>query len=248
MKYMGSKAKIAKEILPIILSGRKENRYYVEPFVGGANIIDKVSGLRIGSDINKYLIGLLIALQNGWTPPLEITKEFYNKVRDNKDFYNDRLVGWVGFNCSYSGKFFAGYAGKTETKNGSVRDYQAEAIKNITNQLAGIKDVVFKNCEYHKLEIPNNSVIYCDPPYQGTTKYKDNFDHKLFWEWCNKMVDKGHRVYVSEYNAPPNWNCVWQKEVSSSLSANGKIGGNKISIEKLFTKIKLVSSFEANQD
>ena len=28
--------------------------------------------------------------------------------------------------------------------------------------------------------------------------------------------------------------CIWEKEVKSSLSANGKSGGNKNSIEKLF--------------
>ena len=58
MKYMGSKARHAKEILPIILSTRKEDQWYVEPFVGGANVIDKVDGKRIGADINEPLIGM----------------------------------------------------------------------------------------------------------------------------------------------------------------------------------------------
>lgn len=44
MKYMGSKNRYAKEILPLILKDRKENQWYVEPFVGGANVIDKVGG------------------------------------------------------------------------------------------------------------------------------------------------------------------------------------------------------------
>ena len=56
MKYMGSKARFAKDLLPIILKDRKEQQYYVEPFVGGCNIIDKVNGKRIASDSNKYLI------------------------------------------------------------------------------------------------------------------------------------------------------------------------------------------------
>ena len=50
MKYMGSKARFAKEILPITLQGRKPNQYYVEPFVGGCNIMDKVKGNRIGAE------------------------------------------------------------------------------------------------------------------------------------------------------------------------------------------------------
>lgn len=62
MKYMGSKARIAKHILPIILKDRKEDQWYVEPFVGGANMIDKVDGNRIGSDLNKPLVACLDAL------------------------------------------------------------------------------------------------------------------------------------------------------------------------------------------
>ena len=43
MKYMGSKNRVAKEILPIMLKERGQ-RTWVEPFVGGANMIDKVDG------------------------------------------------------------------------------------------------------------------------------------------------------------------------------------------------------------
>ena len=60
---MGSKNRIAKHILPIMLEHRKEGQYWVEPFVGGANMIDKVEGLRIGNDSHVYLIALLKALQ-----------------------------------------------------------------------------------------------------------------------------------------------------------------------------------------
>lgn len=35
MVYMGSKRRIAKYILPIMLSYRKEGQTWVEPFVGG---------------------------------------------------------------------------------------------------------------------------------------------------------------------------------------------------------------------
>jgi len=63
MKYMGSKNRIAKEILLIMLKERGQ-RTWVEPFVGGANMIDKVEGKRIGADINPYLIDALIAIRD----------------------------------------------------------------------------------------------------------------------------------------------------------------------------------------
>ena len=64
MKYMGSKRRIWKHIAPIILNGRKENQYYVEPFCGGCNSIANVNGNRIASDINPYLMEMWIAC---WT-------------------------------------------------------------------------------------------------------------------------------------------------------------------------------------
>ena len=44
MKYMGSKNRIAKHILPIMLAEAEKNGItkWVEPFVCGVNMIDKV--------------------------------------------------------------------------------------------------------------------------------------------------------------------------------------------------------------
>lgn len=183
------------------------------------------------------------ALQNGWQPPTWVSKEEHKGIRLNKEKYPPELVGWVGFNCSYSGIWFGGFAGYRPAKpqytnkiTGEVNSYQAEAIRNVMKQIPLIREVVFHNKPFWELEIPNESIIFCDPPYEGTSKYKnvENFDHKDFWEWCRIMVEMNHKVFVSEYNAPEDFVSVWEKELSSQLSANGKSGGNKISIEKLF--------------
>lgn len=52
---MGSKSRIAKYIIPIMQAHRKEDMTWVEPFVGGANVIDKVGGKRIGIDRTEKL-------------------------------------------------------------------------------------------------------------------------------------------------------------------------------------------------
>mgnify|MGYP003632381942 CR=1 FL=1 len=233
MKYMGSKNRFAKELLPIILKDRTDGQYYVEPMVGGANIIDKVDGNRLGADFNEYLSEMWVALTNGWMPKQHYTKDEYTDIKNYKNNYPKYLVGYVGINCSYSGKWFGGYAGITETKGG-VRDYQKEAYNNVNKQLKDLKNVTFMHSDYKNLEIPNNSIIYCDPPYEGTTKYKDDFNHNEFWDWCRAKTIQGHKVFISEYNAPKDFECVWEKETKSSLSANGKSGGNKVSTEKLF--------------
>lgn len=228
MKYMGSKNRYAKYILPIILKDRKPNQYYVEPFCGGCNLIDKVENPRIANDIHYYLIEMWRALLNGWKPPKLISREKYKHIQQNCDDYPPYLVGYTGFN-SYGAKFFGGYRADKEGK----RDYWDEHYRNIMKQLPKLKGIKLFNLDYKCLSIPPNSIIYCDIPYANTTKYKYDFDHSSFWNWANNMTRQDHKVFVSEYNAPIGWECVWSKKVNNTLVQNT---GSKKGTEKLFTK------------
>jgi len=66
MKYMGSKSRITKEKWPIKLKNRTPAQWYVEPFAGGMNLIDKVEGNRLANDSHYYLIEMWQALVSGW--------------------------------------------------------------------------------------------------------------------------------------------------------------------------------------
>jgi len=242
MKYMGSKARFSKEILPIILKDRKPEQCYVEPFAGGMNMICDVDGSRIANDKNKHLIAMWNGLLENRERPYEIPKDLYDKARTEYNNgtnieFDDFMIGWIGWMGSANGRFFdGGYSGKSNTKIGTVRDYIAEAIRNIEKQLPRIKGCQFKSVDYTELELPPNSIVYCDIPYQGTKQYSTSkdFNHIYFWDWVRGISKQGHTIYVSEYNAPNDFKCVWEKQTKSSLSANGKIGGSKESVEKLF--------------
>ena len=227
---MGSKNRLAKELIPIITKDLKPNQWYVEPFVGGANLIDKVQHpYKIGADCNRYLIALLKYVQAGGQLPEQITKEEHQKVKEQMDSYPDWYVGFVGFICSYSGRFMAGYVrNNVLKKSGKVEHYQKEHINNLLKQ--NLSDTTFIYSDYRSLDIPDNSVIYCDPPYSGTTGYKDAFDSEAFWDWCRQMKAKGHQIYISEYNAPSDFACIWQKDQNKNLG-----GTVQATVEKLFT-------------
>lgn len=232
MKYMGSKRLLAKHILPIILNGRKSDQWYVEPFVGGGNMIDKVDGLRLGADYNKYLIAMFQALQLGWLPPEHITKEQYYYIKGNKD-ENLALTGYCGFCASFCGKWFGGWANdykKIKRKDGTYRNYQIESRNNILKQLSKIEDLELVYSSYDELEIPPNSIIYCDPPYKGKTKYKDAFNSDKFYQWFRDKADEGHTVYLSEYSAPDDFILLWEKEHQTQLSNQ-----NQKKVERLYT-------------
>ena len=232
---MGSKNRIAKHILPIILKDRKEGQWYVEPFVGGANLIDKVDGNRLGADTNMYLIeALLLIRDNVLSIPEIITEDYYKELQNKKSI--DGITGFVSFAMSFGGKFFGGYRRDVAGTKGCIENMKTQTRRsrdNAIKQSEKIQGVKLITSDYQSLDIPDNSIIYCDPPYANTTKYKDvDFNHELFFEWCREKTKQGHTVFVSEYNAPDDFTCVWEKEVNSSLTKNT---GAKKATEKLFT-------------
>lgn len=233
MKYMGSKARHAKEILPIILSGRTEGQWYVEPFVGGANVIDKVEGNRIGADFNPWVAQLWGCVSEGWSPPDLVTEETYESLRQNRSVAP--LTAYAGFALSFGGKFFGGYRRDVAGTKGCIENMHTQsrrAKQSLMKQAVSLRGVEFFHASYDGLEIPPNSIIYCDPPYAGTTGYATGaFDHEKFWQWCRDKVREGHKVYVSEYTAPDDWVAVWEKKVNNTLT---KDTGSKQGVEKLF--------------
>lgn len=146
MKYVGSKNRISKYLLPILQGYIDENdiKTYYEPCVGGANMIDKIKcENRIGNDIHPQLIAMFNELQKGWRPPSHISEEEYNKVRENKEIYPDYYVGFVGFNSTFGAKYFGGYARGFKADKVTPRDISNEAYRNLMRQLPDIMNVKF---------------------------------------------------------------------------------------------------------
>ena len=226
MQYFGGKQRISKQIVEVLNEYRKGNQPLVEPFVGGCNIISKMSGERYCYDINEYLIEMYKAVQNGWTPPAIITEEEYNYIRNNKD-EDKPLTGFVGIGCSYSGKWFGGYA-----RNKTGRNYCLNAHNSILKQLNEIRDINFSCKDYKELEF-EGCLIYCDPPYKDTTKYPiiGEFNTEEFWnimrEWSKKNT-----VIISEYKAPDDFECI--KEINTKTDIRNRSGKRENRVERLF--------------
>ncbi len=236
MKYMGSKSRIAKHIAPFILEHLTTDTVYVEPFAGGMNMASyintKHAGPVIAADKHEYLMAMWGALLSGWQPPEQVSREQYYAIKDNKTDI-PHLTGWVGFNCSYSGKWFDGFAGVTQIKSGGIRDYQAEAINNIQRQISDLDGVQLLCSDYKALNIPDGAVVYCDPPYANTRQYRDAFNTAEFWNWVRELSNRC-TVFVSEYTAPDDFDCLWSTGLTSSLSANHQSGTTTKSVESLF--------------
>jgi DNA adenine methylase len=230
---MGSKSKIANQILPIILKDRKEGQFVCDLFCGGMNFIDKVEGNRIANDSHPYLMSMWIALSNDWQMPEIVTENMYNDIKNNKDNYFNGLVGFAGF-MSFGGKWFAGYRRNVAGTKGNVDNMikQTQQAKNVIGkQMTKLKDVQMFNMDYRDVPLPPNSILYLDPPYEGTTKYSSKFNHSDFWEWCRHKKAEGHTIFISEYNAPEDFICV--KTIVHKTVLNKNQSSERI--EKLFT-------------
>ena len=138
------------------------------------------------------------------------------------------MIGFVGFLCSFGGKWWGGYAANKKGDN-----YAERGSRVITKQASSLKEVEFICGNYLDLQIPDNSLIYCDPPYEGTTAYKNKFNHVVFWQWCRERVKEGHTVFISEYNAPDDFKCVKTVEHKPILDKNSQYKR----VEKLFRYI-----------
>lgn len=252
ISYVGSKKKIIKEIAPIIqkeLVGESDQIWYIEPFVGGCNSMAHIKApIRVGCDINDWLIAFWQEI-TFYTPsflPSVVTKEEYDDYRQQ---YNDYLegkiqltrrekaiIGFVSFASSYGAKQWGGYA-RGKAANGSPRNYTNEVRNAVVKNFPLIKDVIFNRAKsYDELSYDKFNcekvVIYCDPPYAETTKYRTgDFDHDKFWNWCREVSKIDYvTLLVSEYKAPEDFECLWQKEITSTLTKHNDM----TKIEKLF--------------
>ena len=129
MRYQGGKSRIATSIaLAIERESKGDYGNLVSLFCGSCAVESKLAPhfkSVICNDNHKYLIALWRALQSGCDLPEVISEDTYKSIRENKDV-NPALTGFVGFGCSFGGKFFGGYA-----RNKTGTNYAAQSKRSI---------------------------------------------------------------------------------------------------------------------
>lgn len=230
--YQGGKAKIGKEIANQIEMFEDKVNYkgqYFEPFCGllGVGIhFSKQKRSVLANDLNKDLILMLESVKEGLNIPKDpCPKEIYEQYKKSNIHSAER--GFYGFSCAYSGIFFAGYRVSSGKRNffNTFRD-------GLLNMRPALQNVNFTNKSYLDF-VPNGMTIYCDPPYLDNsfgTKHFDNFDFEKFWKTMREW-SKNNLVFISEYHAPDDFICIWEKSVKSGFNGDKK---RKKRVEKLF--------------
>ena len=210
MTYIGSKRLIAQFILSYIQKALEifPNGKYIEPFAGGANIIDKIKHhTRIGFDSNKYLIALYNQAKINPQSIKEAvikSRDDYNYVRANKDEFQDWYVGLVGLLTTFSSNWMGGY----------MLDKDPNRLLKGINSLfkQDLSDIQFYHRDYRDIYVGKGNVFYLDPPYRIRDHYKAKFNHEEFYDWA-KYVSKDNYLLISEYYMPPEFTCIFQQPV-----------------------------------
>lgn len=84
--------------------------------------------------------------------------------------------------------------------------------------------------DYEEVAIPEDSVIYCDIPYEGTEVYNKagDFDYERFYQWCERQTQP---VFISSYQMPEDrFDCIEEFTHRSTLSASA----NNLVTERIY--------------
>jgi len=231
MRYFGGKQRISKPLAAFLNSQLKPGQAFYDMFCGSCNVISKIdqNRYRIANDLHKELIAMWRYVQQGGELPDEISEEEYKEIKESGA---DWLKAFVGFGCSFAGKYWGGYA-----CGGEGRNYCRNAKNSTLKKMETMQDVLFVTYDYQQMNIAHkNAMIYCDIPYKGTTDYSVGaFNHEAFYTWAKKQKWKGHTVLVSEYkhNVPEDWKVVWEYE--SKKDIRDKDGIQQPTVEVLMT-------------
>lgn len=230
MQYLGGKARMAHNLAPTIIAAGKAAgcRRYVEPFIGGASIFARVAprfAVAEAGDCQEDLVLMWQAALSGWKPPTEISRVEYAQLRTAEP---SALRGFVGFGCSFGGKWFGGYA-----SNARGDDFCGAARRGVLKKAQGMAGTTVCLRDYADWDIGDGDIVYCDPPYGGTTGYAGTtaWSADRFWRIAYGWADNGAVVLVSEYKAPLGWVAIGEHSAVQSLRKDN----NKVpAAERLF--------------
>ena len=94
----------------------------------------------------------------------------------------------------------------------------------IPESLESLEHLRVTSLSYDEIDIPDDAVVYCDPPYHASDKTlydgtADAFDHCAFYDWCVR-VSKTNPIFISEYSIEDDrFEIVAEKQKLTRLSS-----------------------------
>lgn len=216
LRRLGNKQKIAQEIIQYF----PDHKIYIEPFFGaGGMFFNKPKAkYNIVNDLDSDVFNLFQVVMN---QKEELEKAFYMMP-----IHSDLLEYWrkneetkpikkaLRFlflsNLTYLGKGMLKYTPRAEVKKQFYKnidltfDFLYEVKINNCDFRKFFKSIDFIDIDYGKPSMERESaLIYCDPPYLGTTdNYSNSFTESDSLDLFNALEETGCKYAMSEFYHP----------------------------------------------
>ena len=98
-----------------------------------------------------------------------------------------------------------------------------ESLQSL-ERLERLESLRVTSLSYDEIDIPDDAVVYCDPPYHACRGHlyegtMDAFDHNAFYDWCVR-VSKTNPIFISEYSIEDDrFEIVAEKQKLASLAS-----------------------------
>ncbi|MDO8288964.1 MAG: DNA adenine methylase [Parvibaculum sp.] len=235
LRYPGGKGKLATFVKDLLEVNDLVDGEYVEPYAGGAAVALEL--LFHGYVSHIHINDISRPVYSFWNAVLKDTERFVRKVRNvsltvnnwdrqkkifsNPDDYDDLKLGFAFFflnRTNRSGILNGGIIGGRDQSGPwkiDARFNTPDLIKRIES-IASLSSRISLTCDDAKeflrfcvRELPENSLIYLDPPYyaKGKDLYYDFYQHKDHVEIANFVKNRIRRQkwIVSYDNAEEIW-------------------------------------------
>jgi len=231
--YVGGKNKIGKEIASVITSLNRDNLPWLEPFCGMMGVTRHIDGEKKVTDLNSDIVEMWKSVFSGTLSyPDHVTKEEFYEIKTQP---SSGLKGFILASCCFSGGYGISYGLDYYQGNQLIRRAK-NGIEKVKSMIDRDSITFFDSGSYDTLT-PKGMCIYCDPPYKDTCQdsYYVKFDTEKFWNVMREW-SKDNLVFVSELQAPEDFECIWEKEIGTSMGRSTLRKGErkKLRVEKLF--------------
>lgn len=143
---------------------------------------------------------------------------YLEDIKRRTDYYKRKYEDYKGVKIDFR---------NWHVSNPHIQLQRLRAFHKQCERMDIVRKTDFSAKSYDEVEIPENALIYCDPPYINTAGYGVDFDHARFYDWCRAQKEL---VLISEYTMPDDFIPIWRKQKAVTLCG----GGAKKAEEKLF--------------
>ena len=188
---------------------------------------------RLGTQMAGHYFG-----RSQWEFP---TQEMYEKMQEFMPLETDynEIVGLYRLRQSRQSLERLERLESRQSRQSLERLQRLESLQRLQSLQKYKNNLTITRKSYADVAIPDNAVVYADPPYKGTdqTGYKCDFDYAAFEKWLNEVP---FMVIVSEYNAPAG--CVEIASIKKRVLST-QVKKDRTTTEKLFVQERFYNEY-----